>query len=189
MNAKFVLIAAALSATAAATAADIYTWSDATGVVHYGDQPPQDVPSQRLDPAAAALSTIGASALRSAEIAMLETLRQQAERREEKQQQLRALAAATRPAPVAPVVIEARPSVVHYPLRRGPVHHRGRGWHGDGLGWRFSFRGDRWRFASGGGDLAPHRPEPAVALTPPLRRTSVRAVGAPNRSIRGRRKP
>lgn len=188
MNAKFALFAAVLSATAA-SAADIYTWSDATGVVHYGDQPPQDVPSQRLDTAAAALSTIGASALRSAEIAMLETLREQAERREEKQQQLRALAAIARPAPVVPVVVEARPSVIHYPLRGSSVHRRSRGWHGDSLGWRFAFRGGRWRFASGGGDLTPHRPEPAVALTPPQRRTSVRAIGAPNRSSWRRRKP
>ncbi|WP_290648622.1 DUF4124 domain-containing protein [Aquisalimonas sp.] len=63
------LLAAALGALLAAPAlADIYTWKDADGQVHFGETPPAGVAAERLDPRPGAASSPGEASTSEAEV-------------------------------------------------------------------------------------------------------------------------
>ncbi|MEZ5593598.1 MAG: DUF4124 domain-containing protein [Gammaproteobacteria bacterium] len=70
-------------------AAPIYHWVDEQGHTHYSDRAPQDQPSRELDPRAAALSTIGGSALREDELNLLQRYADEAQARQEQAEQAR----------------------------------------------------------------------------------------------------
>ncbi len=100
--------------------ADIFTWTDAQGRVHYGDRPPADSAARSLDPDQANVSTIGGAALRSEERELLTQIDQ---RRTEAQR------AAARRAALAPIIItppaapEPQPAtrtIIRYPLPAYP---------------------------------------------------------------------
>lgn len=133
--------------------ADIFTWTDAEGRVHYGDRPPADSMARQLDPARANVSTIGGSALRPGEWETLERIDQRR----------------PQPAPtiVVPPTVSAVPStappppparrirlVTRYPA---PVRYyapRRRS------GFQLEIGNDSWRFRLHGGDSFARHPYP-----------------------------
>ncbi len=97
--------------------ADIFTWTDAQGRVHYSDQPPADRTARALDLQHTNVSTIGGAALRPEE---REWLTQMDQRRAEAQR------AAAQRAALAPIIItppaappEPQPrtrTIIRYPV-------------------------------------------------------------------------
>ena len=134
--------------------ADIFTWTDSEGRVHYSDRPPPDSAARQLDPSQANLSTIGDAALRSDERDILERIEQR------RAEELRAHAkrAAARPMVITPppspdpqrqtrIVTRYRPSYIDYPYAYPypPPHLRPR----PSSGLALELSGDRWRLNMG----------------------------------------
>jgi len=96
----------------------IYQWTDEQGQQHYSDRPPPGQPANLLDPSQGALSTIGGSALRDDEKALLDRYAEEAQIRLE---QAQAEAQAQPQAPI--IVVEPAPAQDRYILPATGWHY------------------------------------------------------------------
>jgi hypothetical protein len=92
--------------------AEVFFWTDADGVRHYGDRPPDDLPAEMLELDRQSVSTIGNSGIRQGERDMLDRV----DAARAAAAQAAAEAAARRPPPVivAPPPAEPAERIVHY---------------------------------------------------------------------------
>lgn len=96
--------------------AEVFTWTDAAGVRHYGDRPPADTTVEMLELDRQPLSTIGDSGIRPGERELLE----RAEAMEAARLQAAAQAAASRAA-VTQTSARPSPPTIAVPLPARPV--------------------------------------------------------------------
>jgi hypothetical protein len=96
--------------------ADIFTWTDAQGRVHYGDRPPADSAARPLDPDQANVSTIGGAALRSEERELLTQIDQRRAEAQRAAAQRAALAPIIINPPAAPEPQPATRTIIRYPV-------------------------------------------------------------------------
>lgn len=96
--------------------ADIFTWTDAQGRVHYGDRPPADSAARSLDPQQTNVSTIGGSALRPEERELLTQIDQRRAEAQRAAAQRAALAPIIITPPADPELQPATRTIIRYPV-------------------------------------------------------------------------
>ena len=175
-------------------AAEIYTWIDATGKTHYGDQPPtSDMPVRKLNDSAA-VSVVGNSALRESERDFLKAAEQAAQELRIAREAAAAERARNRPPQVNVVTVEQpRRAYDNYPIlyhrnrynRHRSHHHR----RDAGVRWSLGYNDDRFRVRIGNDRFRHERHKPRTPQKPPARtqpaaKPSFNSAAIPSRARR-----
>lgn len=143
-------------------AAPIYHWVDEQGRTHYSDRAPQDQPSRELDPRAAALSTIGGSALREDELDLLQRYADEAQARQEQAEQARQ----QNPPPIIVVNPPPPPAQERYilPAYTHQRYYKRNRW---GIDFNVQIGSQGSQIGLHGGKPGPWRPDPPARPHPP----------------------